>query len=97
MLTAITKVVAAFREELQKLGWEEGRNIQIEYRWYMGDVEKARASAPAAPTTPPTTRRSAPPAAPAPPPRSSATRRRAPRTGTAPSRTARPPAPPPVR
>ena len=39
------KRVAAFREELQKLGWEEGRNIQIEYHWYMGDVEKARASA----------------------------------------------------
>ena len=39
------KRVAAFREELQKLGWEEGRNIQIEYHWYMGDVEKAQASA----------------------------------------------------
>jgi putative ABC transport system substrate-binding protein len=39
------KRVAAFREELQKLGWEEGRNIQIESHWYMGDVEKARASA----------------------------------------------------
>ena len=39
------KRVATFREELQKLGWEEGRNIQIEYHWYMGDVEKARASA----------------------------------------------------
>ena len=24
---------------------EKGRNIQIEYHWYMGDVEKARASA----------------------------------------------------
>jgi len=57
----------------------------------------AQLSRPAAPTTPPTTRRSAPPAAPAPPLRSSATRRRAPRTCTAPSRTARPPAPPPVR
>ena len=39
------KRVAAFREELQNLGWEEGRNIQIESHWYMGDVEKARASA----------------------------------------------------
>ena len=25
--------VSAFREELQKLGWEEGRNTQIDYRW----------------------------------------------------------------
>ena len=39
------KRVTAFREELQRLGWEEGRNIQIKYQWYMGDVEKARASA----------------------------------------------------
>ena len=25
--------VAAFQEELQKLGWAEGRNIRIDYRW----------------------------------------------------------------
>jgi putative tryptophan/tyrosine transport system substrate-binding protein len=25
--------VAAFREELQKFGWAEGRNIRIDYRW----------------------------------------------------------------
>ena len=25
--------VAAFREGLQKLGWVEGRNIRIDYRW----------------------------------------------------------------
>jgi putative tryptophan/tyrosine transport system substrate-binding protein len=25
--------VAAFREELQKLGWAEGRNIRIDSRW----------------------------------------------------------------
>jgi ABC-type uncharacterized transport system substrate-binding protein len=32
--------VAAFREELQKLGWAEGRNIRIDYRWATpGDTE----------------------------------------------------------
>ena len=31
--------VAAFREELAKLGWVEGRNSQIEIRWAAGDVE----------------------------------------------------------
>src|SRR6266487_6109107 len=25
--------IAAFREGLQKLGWAEGRNIRIDYRW----------------------------------------------------------------
>ena len=25
--------VSAFRDELQKLGWEEGRNTRIDYRW----------------------------------------------------------------
>jgi hypothetical protein len=32
---------AAFLQELQKLGWTEGRNIQIEYRWDTGDLRKA--------------------------------------------------------
>ena len=31
--------VAAFREELQKLGWAEGRNIQIDTRWATANVE----------------------------------------------------------
>ena len=31
--------VAAFREELQKLGWMEGRNIEIDSRWATADVE----------------------------------------------------------
>lgn len=33
--------VAAFVQELQKLGWSEGRNLQIEHRWTTGDVQKA--------------------------------------------------------
>ena len=32
-------VAAAFREELQKLGWTEGRNIRIDYRWAAADIE----------------------------------------------------------
>jgi putative tryptophan/tyrosine transport system substrate-binding protein len=31
--------VAAFREGLQKLGWVEGRNIRIDYRWAALDTE----------------------------------------------------------
>jgi putative ABC transport system substrate-binding protein len=31
--------VAAFREELRKLGWMEGRNIAIDIRWAAADVE----------------------------------------------------------
>jgi ABC-type uncharacterized transport system substrate-binding protein len=31
--------VAAFRGGFQKLGWVEGRNIRIDYRWAPGDVE----------------------------------------------------------
>src|ERR1700684_3651198 len=31
--------VAAFREELRKLGWIEGRNCEIDIRWAAADVE----------------------------------------------------------
>ena len=31
--------VAAFREELRKLGWMEGRNCEIDIRWAAADVE----------------------------------------------------------
>jgi len=31
--------VAAFREELEKLGWTDGRNISIETRWAASDAE----------------------------------------------------------
>ena len=33
--------ITAFLQELQKLGWTEGRNLQIEYRWGTGDLQKA--------------------------------------------------------
>jgi putative tryptophan/tyrosine transport system substrate-binding protein len=33
--------VAAFVQELQRLGWTNGRNVQIEYRWEPNDLRKA--------------------------------------------------------
>src|SRR6478672_12527224 len=32
-------LVAAFREGLQQLGWTEGRNVRIDYRWTALDKE----------------------------------------------------------
>src|SRR4029450_4601054 len=32
----------AFRQALQGLGWTEGRNIAMEYRWGAGDAGRAR-------------------------------------------------------
>ena len=37
--------LAAFREGLQKLGWIEGRNLRIDYRWGGGDAGRLRAAA----------------------------------------------------
>ncbi len=37
--------LAALREGLQRLGWREGYNIRIDYRFAAGDPERARASA----------------------------------------------------
>ena len=34
--------VAGFREELRKLGWMEGRNIEIDTRWAAADVESMK-------------------------------------------------------
>ena len=31
---------AAFREGLQRLGWTEGRNLRIDYRWAGGSAER---------------------------------------------------------
>src|SRR5262245_44092627 len=33
--------VAAFLQGMQRLGWTEGRNLQIEYRWGTDDLRKA--------------------------------------------------------
>jgi ABC-type uncharacterized transport system substrate-binding protein len=33
--------IEAFLKELQRLGWTEGRNLQIEYRWQTSDLRKA--------------------------------------------------------
>src|SRR5208282_2296506 len=37
--------VAAFRQGLAELGWVEGRNIEIEFRWPGGDIERVEALA----------------------------------------------------
>jgi putative ABC transport system substrate-binding protein len=34
--------VAAFRKELERLGWAEGRNLHVEYRWAAADPELKR-------------------------------------------------------
>jgi ABC-type uncharacterized transport system substrate-binding protein len=33
--------IAAFLQGLQKLGWTEGRNLQVDYRWGTRDLQKA--------------------------------------------------------
>ena len=37
---AMKRQVAAFVHQLQELGWAEGRNLQIDYRWAAGDAER---------------------------------------------------------
>jgi ABC-type uncharacterized transport system substrate-binding protein len=37
--------VTALRQGLRDLGWVEGQNVQIDYRWAGGDADKARAFA----------------------------------------------------
>jgi putative ABC transport system substrate-binding protein len=37
--------IAAFLDTFQKLGWVDGRNVRIEYRWAAGDPDRAKAAA----------------------------------------------------
>ena len=37
--------VALFRQGLNELGWTEGRNINVDYRWVGGDAARAKANA----------------------------------------------------
>ena len=34
--------VTAFRERLQQLGWTDGRNVRVDYRWAAGEVGRIR-------------------------------------------------------
>ena len=37
--------VAAFVETLMRLGWTDGRNLRVDYRWSAGDAERIKAAA----------------------------------------------------
>ena len=37
--------IAAFLDTFQRLGWTDGRNVRIDYRWDIGDAEHIKASA----------------------------------------------------
>src|SRR5215207_4349127 len=37
--------VAAFLDTFQKLGWTDGRNVRIEYRWGAGEADGGKAAA----------------------------------------------------
>src|SRR2546428_6326196 len=37
--------LTAFAQGLQQLGWTDGRNARIEYRWAVGDAERIRKQA----------------------------------------------------
>jgi putative tryptophan/tyrosine transport system substrate-binding protein len=37
--------VAAFQKGLQELGWMDGRNVRIDYRWAVGDADRIRYAA----------------------------------------------------
>jgi putative ABC transport system substrate-binding protein len=37
--------IAAFLDTFQRLGWTDGRNVRIEYRWGAGDIDRIKALA----------------------------------------------------
>ena len=39
------RLVATFKEGLAQLGWSDGRNLHIDYRWTAGDLERIRKAA----------------------------------------------------
>ena len=39
------RLITVFREQLAQLGWADGRNLRIDYRWSGGDVGRVRAFA----------------------------------------------------
>src|SRR5215831_12226914 len=39
------RLVTVFQERLAQLGWSDGRNLRIDYRWGNGDVDRVRALA----------------------------------------------------
>jgi len=43
--TEYQSLLATFRDELKRLGWEHGRNIRIDYRWKAVDEESRQRSA----------------------------------------------------
>src|SRR5215510_615370 len=36
------RLITAFREALAQLGWSDGRNLRIDYRWAGGDIGRIR-------------------------------------------------------
>jgi ABC-type uncharacterized transport system substrate-binding protein len=38
-------MIGPFQEELKKLGWEQGRNLHVDYGWEVVEVERARSTA----------------------------------------------------
>ena len=37
---SVQRALEAFLRKLRELGWNEGQNLSIEYRWAEGDVER---------------------------------------------------------